>query len=917
MKFKKALIFVLCVVMCLPLIACDMGIQPPNSDPNNPPSTGKQYSVIFNVGTEAEKAGVTVMPMSELVVSGGTISKMPTVSAYPGYTLVGWYDANGKQYTEATKITADVKLTAKWATDEEINDQAKAYENGIPSWAKSGHLYIHYKRGAHLKAEEVTPPTSGVGSDAPLYSKASTSTVYKDWALWCWPKNGEGRTFNAAWIDESGAVYDIDLTREYNDGGWHETLGVLDSKVNYLDEIGTQLFMVSSRAEDGYWKNDGGNNYITISKIVREGGDAHWFVSEGKVGKGKPKYAAEEVKDPYAGIAAGSATTKKSGVGFINSNNANPTAYPQWSKRVEDFDASTGYQIFIASFKDSDGDGLGDIQGIIDELPYLESLNVDVLWLTPFQTSTNYHGYDIDDYFSVDPRWGSAEDYRKLVDEAHKKGMKIVMDFVLNHTSEANEWFVKSKNLTVEKAEDVDFELSNKNMTEVDYRQFYSWINQDQYNALHNCTPASKKADGHKCEKDQWFGDEHGYYFYSSFGSSMPELNYDYQPVRDAILDVCYRWMDPTKGYALDGFRLDAVKHIYMKNEVEGKGGTCSTGAPPEGGVVEDGLYSHDQTRNYNFYREFNYRLKSKYPNAFVVGENLDGWNQRTKNYYKGIDSQFDFNTYYASRGFASIRGINSIDSSYKVTGTTSESWMSKAFTTYLEGYEMFKKVNSNFVSGQFTSNHDLPRARNRMALSATDGAERDLYAKIEGKLIDDSYNTLFLYYGMQFTLPGVTWLYYGDEIGMEGVMDYTLSSATGSTDSLQSSPHEDRTYRQPMKWTADTKTSFGIGYNSFKCELTGLNATSSVKSVAEQKEDPDSLLNWVKKLTAIRKQYKLGTATNITGTGSGSTITYTVYGGNGNIKVTITAGSGASGGLASKTVTINGKTCGVKVEAA
>lgn len=926
MKFKKALIFVMCIVMCLPLVACDLGIQAPGSDPNNPPvGNGKPCYVTFVVGDEAKAAGVKVMPMSQEVLSGGTLSQMPVVSGtYPGYTLTGWYDSNGKQYTTATKITSDVKLTAKWESAAEINERAKAYESKISSWAKSGHLYIHYKRGAHLSSEEVIPPTSGTGSDAPLYNKASTSTVYKDWALWCWPKNGEGRTYNAAWVDESGAVYDVDLTREYNDGGWDSDAGkILNSKIEYKDEVGTQLFMVSSRAEDGYWKNDGGNKYITVSKIKRDGGDAHWFVSEGRVGKGSKTYAAEEVPDPYANVAPGTATTKTAGVGFINSNNANPSAFPQWSARVTDFDSSTGYQIFIASFKDSDGDGLGDIQGIIDELPYLASLNVDVLWLTPFQTSTNYHGYDIDDYFSVDPRWGSAEDYRTLVTEAHKKGMKIVMDFVLNHTSEANEWFVKSKNLTVEKAADVGFELSNKSMTEVDYRQFYSWINGDGYNALHDCTPASKKADGHKCEKDQWFGDEHGYYFYSSFSSTQPELNFDYQPVRDAILDVCYKWMDPEKGYALDGFRLDAVKHIYMKNEVEAKGGTCQTGDPlGNGGVVTDGLYSHDQIRNFNFYREFNYRLKSKYPNAFVVGENLDGYNLRTKNYLRGLDSQFEFNAYYASRGFASIRGINKINKQGNVVNdgdSPNENWMSGVLDMYVRGYNAFKQVNPNFISGQFTSNHDLPRARNRMALSGTDGGETDRYATISGNLINDSYYALFLYYGMQFTLPGVTWLYYGDEIGMEGIMDYTIS--TGSTDSLTSQPHEDRVYRQPMKWTATTDTSFGIGFNSLNCELTGLNATSNVQSVAEQQTDPNSLLNWVKTLTAIRKQYKLGTATLDvqSAKGSGNRMEYVVNcANNKKIKVVITAGSSAgTGSIASKTVTIGGKTCGVAISEA
>ncbi|MDE6201097.1 MAG: InlB B-repeat-containing protein [Clostridiales bacterium] len=893
MKFRKAIIFLLCAVMSLSMLACGSIDMPDGGvdNPNGVVTSGKTYTITFDVNA-SDVAGITPIQVG----SGKTMGSQLKTPSRSGYAFVGWFDASGKQYTSETVITGNVVLTARWQSSAEVAEAAKAYENNISTWAKPGHLYIHYKRAAHITAEQVTPPAGGIGANAPLYSKESTSETYKDWALWCWPKGGDGRTFNLAWIDESGAVYDVDLSQQYSDAGWDGSVvpGVpLNSQMNYkdVDEIGTQLFKVSSRKKQGYWQNDGGNVYVKLEEAKREGGDYHWFVSESKVTQGTPQYTAEEIEDVYGKIPAGSAITATAGPGIINSNST--STYEQWTGGVQNFTSNTGYQIFIASFCDSDGDGIGDIKGIISKLDYLERLNVDMLWLTPFQSSTNYHGYDINDYFSIDSRWGSANDYRNLVDQAHAKGMKVVMDFVLNHTSEANEWFIKSKNLVTEQ----NVTLGGVTHDSVNYRNFYSWINQAQYDKL------SEDA------KKQWYGDEHDYYFYSSFGSSMPELNYDYQPVRDAILDVCYKWME----YGLDGFRLDAVKHIYMKNEVEGKGGTCSVGTPPNGGVVVDGLYSHDQTRNYHFYREFNYRLKSNYPNAFVVGENLDGWNQRTKNYYQGIDSQFDFNTYYASRGFATIRGIPHTNGSTNLN----ESSMGAAYTTYQEGYNMFKQVNPNFISGQFTSNHDLPRARNRMALKRTNGVDVDEYAKIEGNLINDSYYALFLYYGMIFTVPGVTWLYYGDEIGMEGIMDYTLTSQ--STDSLQSSPHEDRTYRQPMKWTADTNTSFNIGYSTLKCELTGLNATTSVKSVAEQEADNTSLLSWVKELTKIRKDYKLGQATAISGSGSGSRIEYTVTGGNGQrIKVTIVAnGSAGTGNLASKTVTIGGKTCSVAINRA
>ena len=913
MKFRKAIIFLLCAVMSLSMLACG-SIDMPDSgtgNPNGPNLPVATHTIIFDINAPAGTNLQSPAPIQ--VTDGQTMGAKCPAPTCPGWTFQGWYD-NNTLYTKDTPITGDLILTAKWSSAAEENEKAKAYENAISSWAQPGHLYIHYKRAAHpsiVSTEQGTPPTTGKGTGAPLYNSASNSTVYGDWGLWCWPQNGEGRTFNLAWIDESGAVYDVDLTHTYGDAGWDgKTVPgkPLNNTMNYeyqtLPTIGMQLFKISSRQKQGYWQNDGGNNYITYAEAKRAGGDYHWFVSESKVGQGTPRYTAEEIEDVYGKIPAGSATTSTSPSQdkyIINSNNANPTAYPKWTQGVKNFDANTGYQIFIASFCDSDNDGYGDIKGIISQLDYLKSLNIDMLWLTPFQTSTNYHGYDIDDFFSVNPRWGTKQDYRDLVDGAHSRGMKIVMDLVLNHTSEANEWFVKSKNLVKE----TNVKFANTTFDTVNYRNFYSWINETQYNKL---TSETKK---------QWYGDEHGYYFYSSFGSSMPELNYDYQPVRDAIVDVCYQWME----YGLDGFRLDAVKHIYMVNEVTGKGGAVtntewnSNNPATPGKLVDTAapLYSHDQVRNVNFYREFNHKLKTKYPNAFVVGENLDGYNLRQTPYYQGIDSQFEFNVYYASRGFACIRGL---------TGGFNESSMGLAFNdTYTRGYEAFTKVNSKYIGGQFTSNHDLPRARNRMALSKTNGSTDDSYAAITGSLINDSYYALFLYYGMIFTLPGVTWLYYGDEIGMDGIMQYTLN--TGSTDSLTSEPHEDRVYRQPMKWFKDTKTSFPIGYNSLKCELTGLNATDNVKSVDEQKKDANSLWNWVKTLTQIRKDYKLGNATNIKDNGSGGNkIEYTVTGGaggKGNIKVTILANnnSNVTGNIVTKKVTINGKSCTIAISKA
>ena len=945
MKFKKAIIFLLCAVMSLSLLACG-NIDIPTGNPDGPNGGGdptKTYSVVFNVGDEAKAAGVTVDPQSVTVNANMPLGTLPTINGtYTGYMFVGWFNGNS-EYTATTKITGNVTLTARW----ESSAAREAYEQNISSWAKPGHLYIHYKKFTHVSSEQTTPPTSGMGTGAPNYNSAISSTIYSDWGVWAWPKkNANGRLFNAAWVDESGAVYDIDLSATYNDCGWDGKKKVsLNVENTYAGaaEIGIQVCQLSTRTDPtlSFWANDGGDNYLTMTEYKRDSGDYHWFINEAHVGtkpgQGSPTYANVHYTDPYANDPNRTLNgTKISGENIIaNSAADNSAAYP--IKNVTNFNCVNGYQIFIASFADSDGDGMGDIQGIIDKLGYLQSLNIDLLWLTPFQNSTDYHGYNINDYFSVDSRWGSEEKYRELISKANAKGMKIVMDFVLNHTSLSNEWFVKSQTLV--KEQNVTF--AEKTYDEVDYRQFYSWITKAQYDAI----VADDKANGRTGDAalaSHWYKDNYDYYFYSSFGASMPELNYDYQPVRDAILDVCYKWME--KGLA--GFRLDAVKHIYMCNEVKAKNSSVTYSASQEFKKAtgdgtnlkkdytyvsdDDERFNYDVKRNLNFYREFNNRLKTKYPNAYVVGENLDGWDQRTATFYQGIDSQFDFALYYnIPRGILKATGTDGVFSD----------GMAAVYKRYSRGTQAYTAFNKSYVGGQFTSNHDLPRARDRVNVTyvnengdnfgsfydnnSIDG-KTHIYdsddtihqsvtktGSVEVAKVNKSTDMLKAYYAALMTLPGVTWLYYGDELGMSGLMQHTLSCTVANlkTSSTASDPHEDIIYRQPMKWekataaeyddathTSHGNAAFKIGYGDILCELVGINATDYVPSVAEcSTKNSDgtytfkngTLIEWVAKLTKMRKDMGITSTSKVSvSTQTSKTCKYPVRGTKGSIVV-------------------------------
>jgi len=887
MKFKRAVVFLLCVVMGLSVIACRKTPIGGGGDDSDEIDTSIEYTVKFDVGEEARAAGVST-PEDRKVYSGAPVGDLPT-RKMEGFTLTGWFDGD-TQYVATTKVKSDVTLLAHWKSNAEQDAEAAEYEKNLASWSKPGHLYIHYKTFDHKESEQGT-----TNDGAPNYDNAISSEAYGDWVLWFWPSsNTNGRLFNAMKIDESGEVFDIDLTKTYTDCGWdgdtNTTQGVSIDYSEYVDKdgFGFLIHKYSSRNSGKHWVSDGGDADLFLSRAKRSDGYYHWFVKQGAVSRGKPNYSkpTEEDKSPYADIEKGSATTKRtpsSADKIIDSSLDNSSAYPVVTSKAAGYENDgVGYQIFMASFADSNGDGLGDIQGIISKLDYLDSLNVDVLWLTPFQSSKSYHGYDIKDYFSVDPRFGTIGDYRELVYKAHQKGIKIVMDFVLNHTAKSNPWFTKSQNL--------EKEYDDKGNVTVDYRNFYSWINEDEYNAL----DASAK--------EQWFGDQYGYYFYSSFSSDMPELNYDYQPVRDAILDVCNYWMS----FGLDGFRLDAVKHIYMKNELVGK--TPSSGNIDDGkGCVEDGIYSYDLQRNLNFYREFNSRLKKNYPNAILIGENLDGNPRNVTNYYQGLDSQFNFNLYYdATRSFAAAAqpdlncgyansAVNKYIEAYYGNSYTKENGES----VNVKGYSV---VNPGFIDGLFTSNHDLPRARDRLNITTNSTANKDNYRALTAGDIERTDALLRIYYAYVMTMPGLNWIYYGDEIGMGGVMEYTVNSPDGSTDTNKSAPHEDRIYRQPMKWKASGNASFNIGYDNFKAELTGLNATSAIKSVEEQDGDQGSLLNWMRTLTKLRHDYPVlvngkmqvkdnnGKKVNIYNM-EGSTLVYGISNGTQTVKVYINVG--------------------------
>ncbi len=696
------------------------------------------------------------------------------------------------------------------------------YDDWVESWSEQGHLYIHYLR-----------------------PKASANE-YNDWAIWLWqnaPIDSEGTLWGASnpsvqnifyemstsWmsdiggsganIDQSGRVMDIDMTRTDLKGGKTGT------SVSLINATRLGFLIINQNSMDGgsHWTSDGGaNTYIQdFDKHLAEKGYVHIYCVQGNVGGFTFQYSDDIIENPVVNDDTGNYRSQYD----VDSSSSNYGV----SKTSQSFSSlGVGYQIFVASFKDSDGDGMGDLRGVINSLDYLAELGVQVLWLTPIQASESYHGYDITDFYAVDSKFGTIEDYRELIYKAHQKGMKVLMDLVINHTSKNNVWFKKSQR--AEKGVD---EFGN----EIDYRNMYHWkFKGDKVQYYENGSYKLINVENHP----DWYKDgESNYYYYGKFGSNMAELNYDCQATRDLIINMALYWM----GFGLDGFRLDAVKHIYMKDEVESTGNDIIIEDYGEKTYYDEEKmeevttsfdYSSDLTKNVNFWKEFANRIKYIFPDCFLVGENFDGWGTRIAPYYQALDSQFDFALYYHNREWLYDKGAVYMAQNH--AGETYDRFASNSNATLGDtGVRVEGGKRSDFINSAFTSNHDTMRLINQM--SNTD--------HITGTALQVGQARV----GAASTIltPGISWIYYGDELGMSSNTDQHINKYGNEN-------NEDLWYRQPFNWGDETTVDYTFG--SYKVEWDSYNKT--LKSAAQQSESDNDgdMLDYYKQLIEIKKMY-------------------------------------------------------------
>lgn len=462
------------------------------------------------------------------------------------------------------------------------------------------------------------------------------------------------------------------------------------------------------------------------------------------------------------------------------------------------------YQIYPRSFKDSNHDGIGDLNGITEKLDYLKNLGVDILWLSPiYQSPNDDNGYDISDYRSIMTEFGTMEDFDRLLEQAHNRGMKLMMDLVVNHTSDEHQWFKESR-----KSKDNPF------------RDFYIWRDGDE-----NGNPPNRWESCFKGSAWEW-DERTGQYYLHSFSRKQPELNWENPKVRDAVYDMMTWWCE--KG--IDGFRMDVISMISKYPNL------------PDGDELGNGYTgntSFDGPRVNEFLREMNDRVLSKYK-VVTVGE-CPGVDVASAKNYAGLDTK-ELNMIFQ---FETVEGSRLVPHSYgkwdSVAMTMPE--LRENFTKWQKGLE------GSAWNSLFLDNHDQPRCVSRF------GNDTPEYRVKSAKMLAT----------MLHFLKGTPYIYEGEELGMMNagfstIEDYRdIESLNVYHEMKEQGVDEEKILsflkavsrdnaRTPMQWD-DTE------YAGFSDTMPWIRVPDNDKNInaVREQEDPDSVFHYYRKLIHLR----------------------------------------------------------------
>ena len=466
---------------------------------------------------------------------------------------------------------------------------------------------------------------------------------------------------------------------------------------------------------------------------------------------------------------------------------------------------SVVYQIYPKSFKDSNGDGVGDIRGIIQKLDYLKELGVNVLWISPMlESPQDDNGYDISDYRRIYEEYGTMEDYEELLCEAHKRSIRILMDLVVNHTSDEHNWFIESR-----KSKDNS------------YRDYYIWKD-----------PVNGK------EPNNWGGAFGGsaweydpqtqMYYLHLFSKKQPDLNWENEKVRQEVYDMMKFWCE--KG--IDGFRMDVISMISKDQRFP-------DGEMNNGLYGDFGPYCVHGPRIHEFLQEMNREVLSKY-DIMTVGETAGVTIEEAQKY--AGDDRNELNMVFQ---------FEHVESGCGDYGKwTTAKYDFKEFKNIMIKWQ--EELQGKAWNSLFLGNHDQPRSVSRF------GNDNPVYRETSAKMLATCIHMM----------QGTPYVYQGEELGMTNIYfdkleDYrdieSINYFEEFTESgLMTPEHMIKCLmlrsrdnaRTPMQWDDSKQAGFTEGEPWIK-----VNPNYKKINAAQQLEDPDSVFHYYQKLIRLRKE--------------------------------------------------------------
>lgn len=465
------------------------------------------------------------------------------------------------------------------------------------------------------------------------------------------------------------------------------------------------------------------------------------------------------------------------------------------------YDNAVIYQIYPKSFKDSNQDGIGDLNGIKSKIPYLKSLGINAVWLNPIFVSPQVdNGYDVSNYFAIDPKMGTMTDMEKLITAFHQAGIRIILDFVLNHTSDQHPWFQDA--------------IKNPHSL---YRNYYIFAGKD------NVRPNNWGSffGGSVWEKDP---SGSGQFYFHLFDKRMPDLNWENPQVRKEMLQIAEFWL--AKG--IDGLRLDAFIHIAKAK--------LNQDYPGKDPVVAEPFFANLPAVT-KWLRPFCKQIKQDYPDCFLLGEaasaNVNQVALYTAKEQELLDSAITFRCF--------TEDTSNIDTNLPASFQEKPLDFNQFKEVQLVWQQILAQTSKPVL---YWSNHDMARLRTRVA-------NNDCLAKSLAML--------------QYLQNGIPIIYYGEELGLENLRfdniqdfcDQTVNDFSRKAEKLGYSQEKildmvSKTHKLPARGVMPWDKSEFFGFSSNKPWINGQKLDD--KYVTSEEKDPDSFLNFYKQLIKLKK---------------------------------------------------------------